>query len=222
MNLKKFFKWTAVVFLAVLCILILIGYLMLRASLPERSGTVTLEGVRDTVSITYDRMGIPQIWAKYESDAWFALGWLHASERLFQMEIGRRAATGRLSEMFGEETMEIDRLQRRYGHRMMAEDAVRKLDMDTRIRLQAYCTGINTWVDWIPAMPFEYYLLGLDFEPWKPVDCLSLLSFQTWFSDVLQDDSGLYQAIADELGQAAARQLKPGYPDWVPATVPRF
>jgi penicillin amidase len=221
MKLIKFFKWIGAVLAAVLVMTVIVAYLMLRASLPERDGVITLEGVRDSVTVTYDRMGIPQVWAKYESDAWFALGWLHASDRLFQMEISRRAASGRLSEILGEETMAIDRLQRTFGHRRMAEEAVKNLDMDTRIRLQAYCNGINAWAEWTGAMPFEFYLAGIDFEPWTPVDCLALFSFQTWYSDALQDNSSFYQKIAEKLGRAAAEQLQPEYPEWAPATVPQ-
>ncbi len=200
MKYIRFFKWVGLLLAGLLLILILTAYLMLHASLPEREGSITLEGVRDSVKITYDRMGIPQVWAKYESDAWYTLGWLHASERLFQMEISRRAAAGRLSEMFGEETMEIDRMQRRYGHTKMAENAIKNLDMDSRIRLQAYCNGVNAWADWTNTFPFEYYILDIDFEPWTLTDCLALFSFQTWFSNALQDNGIFYQNIADQPG----------------------
>ncbi len=220
MKLVRIFKWVGIVLAGVLLILLITAYLMLRASLPVRKGSITLAGVQDSVMITYDRMGIPQVWSRYEADAWFALGWLHASDRLFQMEISRRAASGRLSEMFGEETMEIDRLQRIYGHSKMADAAIRDLDMDTRIRLQAYCNGVNAWVDWINAFPFEYYFLNIDFESWTVKDCLAILSFQTWYTNELQDNGSFYQTIADRLGKAAAEQLSPGYPDWIPNTVP--
>ena len=91
-------------------------------------------------------MGIAQIWAETERDAWFTVGWLHAGDRLFQMDLTRRVATGRLSEMFGASTLEVDRLQRKLGHHRMANLGLSALDSVSLNYLQAYVEGINGWV----------------------------------------------------------------------------
>jgi len=190
------------------------------SSVPLRSGTINLAKLDAAVKITFDKMGIPQVWAKSAHDAWFALGWLHAGDRLFHSDVIRRIATGRLAELLGRRVLEIDIQQRRMGHHKRAREAVKNLDDKTRGYLEAYSAGINSWVAEAKSLPFEYTLLSSDFLPWTVEDCAAIFSFQTWFIDALQNNDTFYHELARLVGPDKAGQLSGEYPLWAPETVP--
>ncbi|MGH8015290.1 MAG: penicillin acylase family protein, partial [Candidatus Zixiibacteriota bacterium] len=167
-------------------------YMWLKNSVPNTSGEIVIEGIENSIEITYDQMGIPQIWAKTERDGYLALGYLHASDRMFQMDMARRMSHGRMSELLGNVTLETDKTQRQIGHNRMAKRALSNLDESNKLRLQAYADGVNAYKKVSGAPPFEYLLLGATFEDWSVYDCLTLLSFQTWYSDALQNHDKYY------------------------------
>src|ERR671919_2325392 len=110
-------KIAARILLALIAIVAIVwfgGRLYLRRSVARYEGTIAT-GVSAPVEITFDAKGVPQVWAKTDADAFFAIGWLHASERLFQMELVRRVARGELAEVFGEAAVASDTFQRRIG-----------------------------------------------------------------------------------------------------------
>ena len=155
-------KITISVFFSLLIIVIIVFmglYILFKASLPNHEGEIQIDGITSSINIFFDEKGIPQIWAENEEDAWFAVGWLHASDRLFHMELTRRVATGRLSELFGDMTLSFDRKQRLIGHHVIAEKDLVNLDDQTKRFLEAYSAGVNQWVDHIVALPFEFQLL---------------------------------------------------------------
>ncbi|MFQ5498801.1 MAG: penicillin acylase family protein [Candidatus Zixiibacteriota bacterium] len=194
--------------------------ILYRLSLPEVSGTIEVDGVKKPVEITFDSMGIGQVWANSAVDGYFGVGWLHASDRLFQMELIRRLAYGRLSELLGTVTISEDRRQRIIGHVRMAQEAAPRLDYVTRSRLQAYCNGINAYQQLCRAMPFEFYILQIPVEPWTVENCLAVLSFQTWFSDALQNRDKFFLHLEQKMGTAKAQTLLADYPEWAPVTTP--
>jgi len=171
------------IFILFLGIAVLLGYQSLKDSLPQRSGNIELAGIRDSVEITFDEKGIPQVWASSEEDVYFAMGWLHASDRLFQMEMTRKVSQGRLAELFGKAVLSIDIHQRTIGHSRIAEKYLAELDENSRAKLNAYTRGVNSYVKNAESLPFEFLLMRRDFDDWTVKDCLALYSFQTWFSD---------------------------------------
>ncbi|MDF1545185.1 MAG: penicillin acylase family protein [bacterium] len=201
--------------------LVITFYSILHLSLPDLDGLTVLKGLDQSVEITYDKKGLPQIWAMTDHDGYMALGYLHASDRLFQMELIRHVAHGRLSEMLGSRTLDEDIRQRRAGHARMARSAMADLAPVDRMRLQSYVDGINTYFDKCDALPIEFYLLQLDFEPWTVPDCLTILSFQTWFSDALLNKDILFLKIAEKVGLVRARTILTSYPDWAPVSIDR-
>ncbi len=218
--MKRFFKgllWAVVI---VLLIITVYGYYTLNNSLPVTKGEVGVRKLAGGVEITFDKMGLPQIWAENQQDAFFALGWQHAADRLFQMDLTRRVSYGRLSEIFGDMTVEMDKLSRQVGHYRMAMDQLNNLSPRNRALLESYSAGVNAYVRQSGSMPFEFYLLQYDFDAWKPVDCLTILSFQTWFSDALQNNDLFFVSLFDKLGPEEAHKLYTGYPEWAPYTVP--
>jgi penicillin amidase len=200
----------------------MVFYFLFKASLPEREGEIQIAGINSSISIYFDAMGIPQIWADNEEDAWFAVGWLHASDRLFQMDLTRRVATGRLSEVFGDLTLSFDRKQRLIGHQIIAQKDMSNLNEFSRRLLMSYSKGINQWVNHTPVLPFEFQLLNTEFEPWSVTDCLAIFSFQTWFIDELQNNDGLFLSIEKKTDKKTAEDLIPLYPKEAPKTVPQF
>lgn len=139
-------------------------------SLPGHDLQARIPGLTAPVAITLDADGIPFITAGSDEDAAAALGFMHARDRLFQMELMRRAASGRLSELAGPATLRLDRTMRTLGLRRRAEAA--SLDPRTKSLLDAYARGVNAWIDRRGrfAAP-EFILLGQP-EPWTAVDSL--------------------------------------------------
>src|SRR5262247_4733637 len=174
--MQRALKWIAVlVGLLVLGAALLAGagYAWLRATVPSLSGTLALAGPSAAVSIIRDREAVPHIFAKSRSDLMFALGFTHAQDRLWQMELSRRNGQGRLSEIFGERTFGTDVFLRTlalYGH---AERSLGGLPAETRKALEAYARGVNAFLK-RPLrrrlelrLPPEFLLLWHEPEPWS-------------------------------------------------------
>ncbi|MGF1562541.1 MAG: penicillin acylase family protein [Geminicoccaceae bacterium] len=176
----------------------LIGTVVWRASLAQRSGTITVAGANASITIRRDPFGVPHIQADSEHDAYFALGFVHAQDRLFQMDFHRRLGAGRLSEVMGEGTLDIDRYMRLLGFYRLAEQAYGALDQPTRDLLEAYAKGVNAGIDdygWL--LPLEFLVLRYRPEPWQPADSL------VWQKLMALDLSENYR---DELRNAALLQ----------------
>jgi penicillin amidase len=173
--MARILRWVARVFtgLGILILLLLAcvgGALWL--TLPPHDQTVQIPGLSAPVEIGFDADGIPRIKAANEADAAAALGYVHARDRMFQMELMRRAASGRLSEIAGPATLRIDRLMRTLGLRNHAAADLAALPADTRALIDAYARGVNAWIAQRGrfAAP-EFLVLGAP-EAWQPVDTL--------------------------------------------------
>lgn len=138
------------------------------------SGKRTIKSLGDSVAITFDESDIPHINAKSQADAYFALGYLHASERSWQMEMNRRIASGRLSEILGNDTVKIDRFVRTLGIKRAAERQFDRYPVSAKRLLQAYADGVNAGnaqLGW--ALPVEYFLTGSKPGHWSPTDSVA-------------------------------------------------
>lgn len=157
--MKKFLK-----ILGLLLITILIfGFFFFRSLRPSYSGTLSLANLQNEVSVYYDSIGVPHIYAQNNLDAQRALGYVHAQDRLWQMELMRRLAAGRLSEIFGEATIQTDKLFSGLGIEEAAQETISNLDPNTQAYqlTMAYLDGINQFIEEGPT-PIEFYLLGID------------------------------------------------------------
>jgi penicillin amidase len=183
-----------------------------RRPLPKQRGTIELEGLEGRVRVRRDRWGVPHIEADAAADLYFAQGFVHGQDRLWQMDFYRRAVAGKVSEMAGREGLPIDRLMRTLGIRRVAEREEAALDPALRALLERFCAGVNASVATAKALPFEMQLLRLDFAPWRPVDILSLgklLAFglaTNWERELLRAD--MLRALGPEL----TARLDPTYP----------
>src|SRR6476469_1869881 len=183
-----------------------------RRPLPKQKGTISLAGLDGPVSVDRDRWGVPHIAADNARDLWFAEGFCHGQDRLWQLDFYRRVVCGRVSEMAGPEGLPIDRLMRTLGIRRTAEREAANLEPELEALLERFCEGVNAAAADAKAMHFEMQLLRLEWKPWRPVDILSLgklLAFglsTNWERELLRAD--MVRALGDEL----AARLDPGYP----------
>ena len=183
-----------------------------RRPLPRQKGTIALAGLEGPVRVRRDRWGVPHVEASGAADLWFAEGFCHGQDRLWQMDFYRRVLSGRVAEFAGPEGLPVDRLMRTLGMRRVAEREVEALDPELRALLERFCEGVNAAAASAKAPPFEMRLLRLEFEPWRPADILGLgklLAFglsTNWEKELLRAD------MTRELGPELAARLDPGYP----------
>ncbi len=195
------------------------GRAYLARSVAQERGTVLVAGVSAPVEILFDARGVPQVWSRTDADARFALGWLHASERLFQMELTRRMARGELSELFGPIAAELDASQRRLGFGRQARRDLASLDATVRSELEEYLAGVNAWIAQAKPLPPEFVLLGTRPAPWTVEDVTVVGFYQSWFALTLMDRGADYRDILGTLGGDAAR-LAATVQAWSAPTVP--
>lgn len=185
-----------------LILILLVGgaWLVMWQTASDPAPEVHVTGLSGQVTIRLDDEGVPFITASTRSDAFTALGYLHAHNRMFQMELVRRLVSGRLSEWFGDQAVRLDERQRRLGFYHMAKQNESALDSTTRRYLDSYVAGINQWIEerWFHSP--EFLVLMTRPEKWKPVDCLSILVYQTWFSHSLMDDDPAWQKLVELFG----------------------
>lgn len=169
------------------------GYLWLRGSLPQTAGEVAVPRLGAAVKVRRDEDGIVTIRAQSEADAFYALGFVHAQDRLFQMDMMRRVAAGRMSEVVGEATLDLDRFMRILGLYGVAEANLPTLPNDIRVILEAYAAGVNAFLEGRDGpLPPEFQLLGYSPEPWRPADSLAwgrLMAWQlsdNWWQELLR------------------------------------
>jgi len=152
------------------CVVFLL--LDLKSSLTPTSGNIQVKGLGNSIQISHDAFGTPRIIAKTDHDAYFGLGFKHASDRLWQLEVQRRLVQGRLSEILGAEALSQDIWMRTLGIQDSAKQAAQFLSPETTDALKAYSEGINAWVAQATSLPIEFRMLGLRPEPWTIYDSL--------------------------------------------------
>ncbi|MBF0267112.1 MAG: penicillin acylase family protein [Alphaproteobacteria bacterium] len=151
------------------------GWQWLKTSLPMTEGDVKTLGLSQPATIARDRHGVPFIQAQTEADAYFALGYAHAQDRLWQMDLQRRIASGRLSEIAGKAGLSNDRFFRVLGLESKVESSFAALDEPVRQILLSYAAGVNAWIaglDFNRQPPLEFLLAGIHPKPWRPSDSL--------------------------------------------------
>ncbi|MBX3454053.1 penicillin acylase family protein [Ferrovibrio sp.] len=208
------------IFRILLVLLLLVGvaggaaYFVGRASLPQYGGEVALTGTSlgQPVRIQRDRNAVPHIFGQNRNDTAFGLGYAHAQDRLWQMEVNRHVAAGRLSEIFGPAALDNDKFLRTLGMRRAAEKALPGLKPETRALLDAYADGVNAFLaQQSGPLPPEFLILGVKPAPWSPVDSLSWLKVMAW------DLSGNWGNELARLGLSRkfnAQQLREFFPPY--------
>ena len=213
------------ILVVMLVLLLIVGsgaYLFfVRRSWPQVNGTLHVAGLQDRVEVYRDAWGVPHIFAQNEHDVFFAQGYVHAQDRLWQMEFSRRVAAGRLSEILGEETLKTDRFLRTIGLYRAAQADLAVLPAETVDVLQAYADGLNAFVETHrDRLPLEFALLGFQPERWTPTDslawgkvmCLDL--GDNWERELLREQ------LVSAFGEEKVQELVPPYPSQGPLIIP--
>ena len=188
------------------------AYFYLRLSLPQTSGEIAVAGLDAPVEVLRDAHGIPHIFARSESDAQFALGFVHAQDRLWQLEMNRRTGAGRMAEVLGPAALDTDRFLRTLGIRRVAEANVRHLDAESRKLLSAYAAGVNAFLEQRRVLPPEFWILRAAPEPWSEVDSAAWAKMMAWDLGGNWRSELLRLQLAPRLPAAAIQELLPPYP----------
>ena len=181
--MERVFVWLMRITLSVAAVaglLVSFAYFFLSRSLPDYSKTVEFSHVTEEIEIVRDTANVPHIFGKNDQDTLFALGYVHAQDRLWQMTMLRRTAQGRLSELFGAETLTVDMVVRRLGIYSASRASLSALRPDTMAKLEAYAKGVNARLEEINlgnsgrGAP-ELFLFSNFIAPWSPTDSLAII-----------------------------------------------
>ena len=214
-------KLLRIVLLIMLLALLLAGggYLYLRQSLARTEGTIRIDGLKAPIELLRDAYGIPHIRAQSIEDAYFGLGFAHAQDRLWQMEMSRRIAAGRVSEVVGASGLDTDRFLRTLGVRRAAEASLAALDAGTRAVLEAYAAGVNAFLATRQVLPPEFWLLHVTPEPWTPADSMAWIKMMSWDLGANWKSELLRMRLSRTLPQARIEELLPPYPGEAPLKI---
>ena len=226
----KAFRWIFGSFIALLLLALIAGgfmwYLAAR-SLPDYNASYTVPAITAPVEIVRDSHAVPHIFGETDTDVLFGLGFAHAQDRLWQMELMRRTAQGRLSELFGPETLETDKLMRALDIYAISQRAVAAQTPETLALLTAYSAGVNAWVSTVRAQALgrgapEFFLFNNAIAPWSPADSIALIKLMALQTT---DKAGMEVLRAKLSFKLPPERLADILPDPVKApstTVPNF
>ncbi len=195
--------------------------LLTRKPVIQRSGKFHLQGLHEPIKIITDGYGIPHIYAHNEDDLYFAQGYIHAQERLWQMEMNRRLGAGRLAEIFGTVALETDRFCRRLGLHRAADAATDQLSAHNRRILEAYINGVNTFIQTNShKLPVEFTLLRITPKRWQIRDVIQWGKIQGWTLSGNWETEIVRARLVAKLGPVRAAKLEPGYDAKHPLIIP--
>ncbi|MGI9543000.1 MAG: penicillin acylase family protein, partial [Cyclobacteriaceae bacterium] len=189
--------------LVLLLVIVGASYLFLNQTKPQYAGELKLAGLESEVEVLFDTYGVPHIYAENETDLYYALGYVHAQDRLFQMEMLRRVAGGRLAEILGPELLDADRFFRTLGFNQSAEQSAAQYfstrDQPYQIMAQAYLDGVNTFIENGPTPP-EFKIIGIPKEPFVPADLYRIAGYMSFGFNAAFRTDPLMSRIATKWG----------------------
>ena len=207
-RMKIFLKIIKIVFLV--CVLVFVAaWLYSRTLYPTYEGELSLENLSENVTVHFDENGVPHINAETQKDAYTALGYVHAQDRLWQMELIRRIAPGRLSEIFGDKLVETDVFFAGLGLVEDANESIAKIDINSEAyKLTiAYLDGVNQFVE-EGATPIEYNLIGLKKTKFTVNDVYNVFGYMSFSFAIAQKTDPLLQEIKEKLGDNYLAELE--------------
>ncbi|TVS14114.1 MAG: penicillin acylase family protein [Wenzhouxiangella sp.] len=181
----------------------------LAVSLMPYEGSRALDGLSEEVEVFFDQRGIARVYGQSDADVIRALGWLHAGERLFQMELIRRMAAGELAALVGPAALELDVVHRGFGFARRIAEQPPELDRETAAKIDAYVAGINHYLANAERLPPEFVMLGQRPDPWTRADVLSVAYYQTFYPlTLVQQIREAYLEITEQFGPEAGAWLR--------------
>lgn len=196
-------------FLLIITTLLIIGYFILSSMLsPKYSGELKFEGLQDKVTVFYDDQGVPHINAENDIDAYKVFGYVHAQDRLWQMELIRRLAAGRLAEVFGKDLVRVDKFFSGLGIEEAAEKTITKLDKNSNAYklTEAYLAGINQFIK-EGQTPLEFYMVGLEKEPYTIKDVYNVFGYMAFSFAAAHRTDPILTEVKEKYGNAHLEEL---------------
>lgn len=225
-------KAVVVLLSLVIVVLVVLGAVTTQRGWPQTNGTLAVAGLKAPATVTRDAYGIIQITADTPHDLFLAQGYVHAQERMWQMELSRRIGAGRLSELFGKSQVDTDTYIRTLGWRVAAQRDLDAMSVESKAILLAYAEGVNAWItehNGELSTPFvvsgvlsgRYDIGGYELGPWTPLDTATWQKVQAW-SLGGNVDSEIFRLLADaRLGDPAkTNELFPAYDATAPIITP--
>ncbi|HEX7065482.1 MAG TPA: penicillin acylase family protein, partial [Bacillales bacterium] len=217
-------SWKVVLIILVIIFLLIgaglvYGYWTLQRNLPMTEGTLTLSGLREPVTVYRDKNGLPHIKAENMHDLFIAQGFVTAQARMFQMDLSRRQASGTLSEVVGEATVERDKLFRTLGLRRWAKNSLPVYSEHAQDVLQWYADGVNAYIEHAEkngTLPAEFRILGYKPDLWTPVDSLTIGKYMAYTLGGHWEGQAFRYYLVENFPEKKAMALFPSYPDDAP------
>jgi penicillin amidase len=220
-RLWKLLRWTALVLAVLLVAGGAVFYWRVRRAWPEVDGRLAVPGLSAPVEVVRVEPGVPHLYARSAHDLFFAQGYVHAQDRLWQMEFNRILGQGRLSALFGEGALEVDKAMHVLGLRQAAERDWQVLAPATRDLVSAYAGGVNAYLSTHRGrLPIEFTLLGVEPQPWTPVDSLTWSKLMSLNLSQNHPFEILRSHLIAKLGEPVARRLMSPSPPGAPVIVP--
>lgn len=214
-------RWPKIVGIILLVLVValasVVGYLywFVTKSLPVIKGEITLPGLEYPVTVWRDQNGVPHIEARNEHDLYIAQGYVTAQDRLFQMDLSRRQASGRLSEVVGEVALDTDKFFRTFMLRRAAEASVSAYSEETLQILNWYAEGVNAFIRQAiesNTLPVEFTLLGYEPEEWTPIDSLAIGKFMAYDLGGQWEGQAFRYHMVNQLPEDLYQSILPSYP----------
>jgi penicillin amidase len=199
-----------------------ICYFLVVRSFPKVTGKIEVAGISQEVKVLRDAYGVPHIIAQSEYDAFFTVGYTHAQDRLWQMELTRRVGMGRLSEVLGEPALKIDKMFRTLGLWRHAQKLSQSIDEETRKALQAYTDGVNQFIcTHSGKYPIEFDMLNIEPEPWTVEHSLLVSRLMAWELNYSRWIDMLLAELVQRFGETKAKEIFPYWQEDAPLIIPK-
>lgn len=213
------------IFLVLTVFVVGIGWLVVgmtgRSFTSDEDHSEEIEGLSGEVSIVRDRYGVPYITAANENDAMAALGYAHAQDRLWQMDMFRRFGQGRLSELLGSHLIAYDALSRTVGFERIAQEIYAKMPGQTKATVEAYSRGVNAFIENNRSRyPFEFDALGYEPEPWTPIHTVIVVRLLAWEQNTAFWTDLVFEGLRSRVDSALLGDMAPWYPSYGPTIIP--
>ncbi|TYS59627.1 penicillin acylase family protein [Sutcliffiella horikoshii] len=220
-------RWQVTISVALIILLLAIvavGYLswLLNKSVPQTEGTIEVNGLIEVVSVYRDEAGIPHIEAENQHDLFFAQGYVTAQDRIFQMDLSRRQASGMLSEVVGKQALDRDKFFRTLGLRRAAEKSLDYYSEEARKALASYAEGVNQYIKQAKAantLPIEFTIMGYEPEEWTDLDSITIGKYMAFDLGGHWEGQAFRHHLIQNFPEDKALELFPSYPEDDPSII---
>ncbi len=220
---KKIILALSVIVFLLLSISYFYVYRLNNKGLPDYNKNIKLEGMQEEVTIYRDNHGIPHIYAKNQNDLYIATGYIMAQDRLWQMDLLRRATMGRLSEIFGKDLINVDYLMRSLQITEKSKMVVSETDEKILMVLKSFAKGVNQYIENNKdKLPVEFSILGYEPEKWEIEHSINLVGYMAWDLSLSWNSEITVHELINKFGENKVKEILPNIPNQKTAVYPNF